>query len=293
MRCRCGFSCCALSLALVLGLPGVAAARPPAGMSGSDAGSDATSGASSAPKPGSPAASKLAEKHFQKALERYRKGAYREAIAELNQAIALDPHGKDLYYNRGLVYEKLGQIDDAIREFEHYLRMVKDPEQQKRARAIIRRLKGARREVETPAAEAPRRKSGTTSSTTTSAQPAAASTHPAGHGRLDRWVYFTGGVAAAAVVLGSIFGIRALATEPGVDASTGGGRSYSRMQDDQSRAHSYAVVADVSFVVGIVSGAAAGALYFMRSPAQADTARAMPLPSRPLPAPGFSWRVRF
>jgi len=267
----------------------VAAARPPAGAS--DAGSTAR------PAQGSPAAVQLAKEHFKKALERYRNGKYREAIQELNQAIALDPHGEDLVYNRGLVYEKLGQIDDAIREFHHYMRMEKDPEERERARAILRRLEGARREVETPAEgsatspESPESPSGEGGSSRKSG----ASTL-AHRGRLDTWVYVAGGVAAAAVVVGSIFGIRALATEPGVDQSTGGTLTYSRLQDDQSRAHSYAVVADVSFAVGILSGAAAGALYFMRAPApaRADMSRSMPaLPPSVVPAPGFSWGMRF
>lgn len=287
MRCRCGFSCCALSLALVLGLPGVAAARPPAGSS--DAGSTA------APEPSSPAAVQLAKKHFKKALERYRKGAYREAIHQLNQAIALDPNGKDLIYNRGLVYEKLGQIDDAIREFHHYLRMEHDPQERERARAILRRLKGARHEVEKKPSASGEEGSEKAEEGASPQQQPGSHTAPQ-HGRLDGWVYVAGGVAVAAVVVGSIFGIRALATEPGVDQSTGGSRSYSRMQDDQSRAHSYAVVADVSFVVGILSGAAAGALYYMRAPApaRADAARALrSLPPNPAPAPGFSWGMRF
>jgi tetratricopeptide (TPR) repeat protein len=271
----------------------VAAARPPAGAS------DAES--KTLPAQGSPAAVQLARKHFKKALERYRKGKYREAIEELNQAIALDPHGKDLVYNRGLVYEKLGQIDDAIREFHHYMRMEQDPAERQRARAILRRLEGARREVETPAdasasgRQSPEGPESTKSPDAGSSQKTGSST-PGHRGRLDTWVYVAGGVAAAAVVVGSIFGIRALATEPGVDQSTGGSRSYSRMQDDQSRAHSYAVVADVSFAVGILSGAAAGALYFMRAPApaRADVSRSMPaLPPSAVPAPGFSWGMRF
>ncbi len=290
MRCLRGLSCCALSLVLVLGLPGVAAARAPAGSSGSGA-------TNSAPEPGSPAAEKLARKHFKRALERYRKGAYREAIRELNKAIALDPHSKDLVYNRGLVYEKLGQIDNAIHEFEHYLTLEQDPEERERARAIIRRLKGARREVEKPA---PPAGGGSPASSPAGSSPSPGSpTTPAPvarHGRLDTWVYVAGGVAVVAAVVGSIFGIRALATEPGVDQSTGGSRTYTGMQNDQSRAHSYAVAADVSFGVGILAGAAAGALYFLRAPAPApaDTARAMrALPPPAAPAPGFSWAVRF
>ncbi len=290
MRCRSGLSCCGLSLVLVLGLPGVAAARPPAG------------GASSAeaktpPAPGSPEASRLARVHFKRALERYRKGAYREAIQELDQAIQLDPKSKDLVYNRGLVYEKLGRIDDAISEFEHYLRMEHDPEERERAKAILRRLNGARKEIESP----PPTKPGASEASASGGEPsssgstAGSTTGTAHRGRLDGWVYVAGGVAIAAAVVGSIFGFRALSTEPGVDQSTSGSRTYSRMQDDQQTAHSYAVVADASFAVGILSGAAAGALYFLRAPAPAgaDTARAMPPLQRPAPAPGFSWAVRF
>ncbi len=243
----------ALGLGLVLCVARGAAAEPPSG-------SAPRPGSGSAPRPGTAAAVKLAAKHFRVALADYRDGAYREAITELDQAIALDPHGKDLVYNRALVYEKLGDIDRAITEYQRYARMETDRHEIARARAIVRRLEGARREVE----------GGATRASAPDRQTDAASRH----GRMDGWVIGAGGVAIVAAAIGSFFGIRALATEPSADASTGGGTSYADVQADAERAHGFAVVADISFAIALASGASAGALYMLRAPAPPQSAQA-------------------
>lgn len=208
-----------------------------------------------APAPGSPAALALARKHFDAALADYRDGAYREAIGELDQAITLDPHGKDLVYNRALVYEKLGDMDRAIAGYRRYVEMETNRSDVAHAQAIIRRLEGARREVH-------------------KAERDSAPDRHSSPGRLDGWVVGAGAVAVAAAALGTFFGVRALVTQPSADAGTGGGTSYADVQAEQERAHGFAVVADVSFVVALASGATAGALYFLRSPPPAPQAAA-------------------
>src|SRR5438270_111868 len=62
-----------------------------------------------------------AEHAYQAALELYRNGQYRAAIDKLEEARRLDPTAKELPYNLGMVHEKLGALDDAIRFFEQYV----------------------------------------------------------------------------------------------------------------------------------------------------------------------------
>src|SRR5690349_16295735 len=89
-----------------------------------------------------------AQQHFQRAKDLYQTGAYREAIAELELARTLDPKGKDLVFNLGIVHEKLGKFDEAIALFRQYLAMdnVSAAERAK-AENVIKRIEGAKREV--------------------------------------------------------------------------------------------------------------------------------------------------
>jgi tetratricopeptide (TPR) repeat protein len=66
-------------------------------------------------------------------------GRYEEALVALGRAIELDPLNAEAYYNRGLVYEKQGQRDEALAEYRTALRYRTDYEP---ARAALRRLGG-------------------------------------------------------------------------------------------------------------------------------------------------------
>ena len=68
-----------------------------------------------------------ARRHFDKARTDYAQGSYREAIAELEAAHALDPSAKDLVFNLGVVHEKLSDIDDALQWFQLYTTMTLTP----------------------------------------------------------------------------------------------------------------------------------------------------------------------
>jgi hypothetical protein len=73
-------------------------------------------------------------------------------------------------------------------------------------------------------------------------------------------VVATGTVAAVAFLTGSIFGLAALARSPGAHPTTSVGVTIDDLQADARRAHAYAVVADVSF---LLSAAAAGTAAFL------------------------------
>ena len=96
----------------------------------------------------SPANVAAARKHFEKARADYAQGAYREAIGELDAAHALDPNAKDLVFNLGVVHEKLADIDDALKWFKLYTSMNLTPTERDRADAYVKRLEGAKKELD-------------------------------------------------------------------------------------------------------------------------------------------------
>jgi tetratricopeptide (TPR) repeat protein len=201
-------------------------------------------------------AQQKAEAHYKRAREFYGSGAYREAAAELEAAHALDPTAKDLVFNLGIVSEKLGRIDDALRYFRLYLTMegVTDPEKQK-AEALVRRLEGAKREVPPP----PERSEGTPPPP--SGTP---SEKPPERGRIDAATLIAASVAVLGLGVGTTFGIKALADRPKSSFVTGRDGSYQDLTDQTSRAHTEAIVGDVGLGIGIVAAAAAAYLYFAR-----------------------------
>src|SRR5690606_19781621 len=95
-----------------------------------------------------------AQAHFQRAKELYQAGSYREAIAELEAARELDPGAKDLVMNLGIVHEKLGRFDEALDYFQTYLDMEGvTPAERTKAEGIIKRIEGAKREIEAASSE--------------------------------------------------------------------------------------------------------------------------------------------
>jgi len=202
-------------------------------------------------EPTSPLEQAAAREHFEHALALYRSGKYHQAVAELQAALASDPSGKDLVYNLALVQEKLGDFDGAIASLERFQGMEKDPAELERAAQTIERLKGARAELVSPPVVAAR----------SPAPPPCPL--PRVRGKLDEWVLGTGGVAIASLLVGTVFGVRALALDPRGD-STGPGTSFSDLHDRASRAHSAAIIADIAFSTSLLAGAAAATLYFGR-----------------------------
>jgi tetratricopeptide (TPR) repeat protein len=206
-----------------------------------------------------------AEKAYEAALVLYRKGQYRAAIDKLEEARAIDPQAKELPYNLGLVHEKLGELDDAIKWFELYLTLEPDESERERVKGTLRRLEGARRDLR-PAPSA------TASAAPPPPPPPSASSDerpaprpPPPGGRLDGYVYAAGGVAVATLAAGTFFGVRALSLRPS-NPTTGSGRTIGDLQSSADDAHRSAIVADLCLGLAAVSGAAAAWLYFGRSP---------------------------
>jgi len=192
-----------------------------------------------------------AHEHFERALGLYRAGKYRRAVDELQAALAADPSGKDLVYNLALVQEKLGDFTGAISSLQRFQSMEKDPAEVERAAQTIERLQGARAEVIDSAAPRP------------ASPPAPCPGHAPNRGRFDAWVMGTGGLALASLLVGTVFGVRALSLDPS-GQSTSASTSFATLHDRAERAHTAAIIADIAFSTSLLAGAAATTLYFGR-----------------------------
>jgi tetratricopeptide (TPR) repeat protein len=210
-----------------------------------------------------------AASYFQKARQLYLDGNYKEALAHLEKARRLDPTAKELVYNLGIVNEKLARYDDALKHFHTYLEMDLDAQERSRAETIVKRLEGAKKQADEDRAKNP--------------QPPPPPQGPPpspGHGRLDVWTVSTGVIAIGGLAVGSIFGIMAMTTRPPSGFDTGKDGTYADLEAKANQAHTYAIVADVGFLVGIVAAAGTAVLYFARTkePSPAPKVSVAPLP---------------
>jgi tetratricopeptide (TPR) repeat protein len=207
----------------------------------------------------SPANVAAARKHYEKARTDYAQGAYREAIAELESAHTLDPNAKDLVFNLGVVHEKLVDIDEALKWFRLYTSMNLTTQERERADAYVRRLEGAKREVEAKQAAEP-------TATPPSEPPAPgqpATTSPP-MGRIDTYTLTGAGVTAAALVFGIAFAIKAEVDKPPSNYVTGESGSFTQLQGEVDQAHQDAVLADVGFGAALAAAAVTAYLYLGR-----------------------------
>ena len=222
-----------------------------------------------------------AQQHFQRAKDLYQTGAYREAIAELEQARGLDPMAKDLVFNLGIVHEKIGKLDEAITFFRQYMKMegVSGAERAK-AENIIKRIEGAKREIPV----APPTGTSPTSPTSGATEPPRA--EEARNGRIDAATVTAASVAVVGLGVGATFGILALSNKPS-GFVTGRDGTYDTLQTKTSDAHTQAIVADIGFGVGIAAAAVTAYLYFGRSRAAASSG-ARRAPARASSAASFA-----
>ncbi len=205
-----------------------------------------------------------AEVHYKRAKELYQLGRYREAIAQLEAALKLDPKGAELLYNLGLVHEKLGDADEAIDAYRRYLAVLGndvDPEEKKKIEGVIKRLEGAKAELK--AREAKRTEHRFTPLSTSLAVGA--------------------GISLVATV---IFGAMALSDDKKArDFVVGSGGTVEDRNGLIDRSKREAILADVFGVVAIAAGGAAVALYFTSEFPKSDD------PSDTKPPPPVSARL--
>jgi len=198
----------------------------------------------------------------------YEAGEYRKAITKLEQAVEIDPEGKELVYNLALIHEKLGEMDPAGTYYQRYLEMETDPALRERTQKALKRIEGAKKELAQRRAEEARHEP--TASSAPAAAPfarasIAATPAPTPSRRIGPGVWASGGIAVAALLVGNVFAISALVKNPGSGAHTGDGVGIDDLRADAESAHRRAVVADVSFIVAALA-AGTGAVLFLTTP---------------------------
>src|SRR5262245_48236979 len=146
-----------------------------------------------------------AREYYERGQALYEQGRYREAIEELERAYTLDPGGTILLYNIGLIYEKLGEIDQALDHYRRYLRHELPADERARVEGMVHRLEGARtqlghEDVSEPAPPPP-----------SSPPPPPPSARE--YGRADALFFVAAGGAAAGVIAGAVLGVLALGSD--------------------------------------------------------------------------------
>ncbi len=197
-----------------------------------------------------PTAPERALKLHDEAKTLYAKGKYNDAVERLKLAIELDPEAKVLYYNLGLLEEKLGHIDAALAYFRRCLELEQSHEERVRLAKVIKRLEGARAYVDW------------SDNAQTAPVIIRTSSERSSRGRqsapLLPWVYVAGATSVAAALVGIGLAVRAGDVDPGNTPTTAPGVTPEQLQEASAEAHGLAIGADVSF--GIGAGALATAV---------------------------------
>jgi hypothetical protein len=196
-------------------------------------------------------------KHYARGRAHYQAGRYREAVVELEKALALDPQSPNLVYNVARVYELLGDIERSIEFYERYQRMLPATEHEERQRveATLLRLRGAKQHVVPGAtAEAP------------------APSPAMKRGVADTAFWLTLGTGAAAVVAGAMTGGFALKTgKETEDFVLGRDGSVGERNDLVGRTERLALASDVLFLCGATFAVSSVLLYTLRrQPVEGD-----------------------
>jgi tetratricopeptide (TPR) repeat protein len=209
-----------------------------------------------------PANVAAARRHFDRARAYYAQGAYREAISELEAAHALDPNAKDLVFNLGVVHEKLADIDDALKWFRLYTSMNLNDQERERANAYLRRLEGAKKELDAKQAAAA---SGSSSSGAPTPPPPPPPEKPQ-YGRIDAYTIAAASVAVVGLGTGIVLGIKAVSDSPSSNSVTGSNLPYQQLVNRTRQAHNEAIGADIGFGVAVAAAAVTAYLYLARRP---------------------------
>ncbi len=184
--------------------------------------------------------------HYQRGRAHYQAGRYREAVVELEQALALDPSSPNLVYNLARVYELLGDIEQAIAYYERYRSMLPDEEEQERERitTAIQRLQGAKHQlVNTPARPVKTER-----------------------GVADGAFWTVASLSFAALAAGAVTGALAVrADHEAQDFVLGKDGDEHDRQQKVRRADRLAVGSDVALSVGVVGGLTSILLFALRS----------------------------
>ncbi len=232
-----------------------------------------------------PADQEAAQRAFGEAKDLYKRGSYREAIEKLEQARRLDASAKELPYNLGTVYEKVGNLEKAIEYFGLYLTLEKDEAERERTKETIKRLEGALADKRRSAATAPSRPS----AERPEAPPRPADEPAAVRGprRLTTPVVTLGAVSVVSLLAGTYFGIKALRSQP-TDPVTGPDKRIRDLDQDVVDTKNSSRAADALFAVSLVTGGLATYFYLSQErPLVSGSAVVLP------GGAATRWEVRF
>jgi tetratricopeptide (TPR) repeat protein len=196
-------------------------------------------------------AEEAAHEHFRRALELYRSGQYALALSELKRAADLDPSGKDLFFNLALVHEKLAQLPEAIEALERFRALESDATEREKAAVTIERLQGALA-AQADVAPAP----------TPCAPVAPLKARP--ETTINPVVIGAASVSVVALVVGGIFGIKALSDDVG-NTGTSATSSITQLRERGRRAERAALVADVALAISAAAGGTALGVWLLES----------------------------
>jgi tetratricopeptide (TPR) repeat protein len=175
----------------------------------------------------------------------YAQGRYQDAVDKLEEAIAVDPNAKVLYYNIALIEERIGDLDSALDHYRNCLQLETSESERVKLAHIIKRIEGARTHV---SQNAPKAAAEPASNTRTAPQP-----EPVQHDKsLAPWIWASGSVTVAALIVGAALAGHAASLEP--DAATSADVSVDDLRHDAEAAHDFAIGADVAFSIAIVAG---------------------------------------
>lgn len=174
------------------------------------------------------------------ALSLYARGEYESARAKLLEALGLDPEAKLLHYNLGLVAEKMGDLDNALKHYRDCLNMETDRRERVALARIVKRIEGARLRVPKRYSEAGEE---------ASAGDADATDPGSSTSDLRVASYWTGGAAVAGVVAGGMLAGFAHAADPGRRPETSVATPVDTFQSQAEHAHHLGLGADVAFGV--------------------------------------------
>ncbi len=194
-------------------------------------------GTAQRPRTGQKSAEDRAAELYDKSADAYRRGDFKTAVDLLKEAYSLDPQPV-LLYNLARAYEGLGDLDAAIDGYERFL--AQNPKTEDRG-AIEQRLVTLRRLRDERAAAKQREQS---QKQQQQQQPTTPPPPPKPHHTI--YPYVVGGVGAAGLVAGSVFGLMAISDRN--DARTE--PVQQRAIDLDSKAQTLATLSTVSFIVG-------------------------------------------
>lgn len=169
----------------------------------------------------------------------YAQGRYHDAIAKLNEAVSLDPQAKLLYYNLGLIEERIGDLDSALAHYKKVQELEKNPEEQAKLAHIVRRLEGAMLH------EPKRGQSAAPSPAPTPLPEPESDARPT----MSPWVWVAGGVTVSALIIGAALAVHAADLDPNGELTTSTDVSLDDLRADAAEAHDFAVGADAAFII--------------------------------------------